>query len=149
MKDTDLAYLAGQIDADGTIGITRRRDGAVIGRFSLYTQDAELVRWCKEVTGVGSISVCRFKTTGCYQWQPAFYASVDLLRKLLPYLRTKKQQAELVIELFDTRTDHQLSAEEDEKFLLRNKQLNSRLSMLAKSLAKQQRGPSTEGKGGE
>lgn len=99
----DAAYLAGLIDGEGTIALTRRhadeRRHVVV---SISSTELELLTWAKETTGVGKITR---KRTISDRHAPGLTYSVsnrqalDVLGAVAPYLRSYKRfRANLVLQ---------------------------------------------------
>ncbi|MCU0242729.1 MAG: hypothetical protein MUF51_09945 [Vicinamibacteria bacterium] len=99
----DAAYLAGLIDGEGTIALTRRHAceyrHVVV---SISSTGMELLAWAKETTGVGKITR---KRTVSERHAPGLTYSVsnrqalDVLAAVAPYLRSYKRfRAALVLQ---------------------------------------------------
>jgi hypothetical protein len=105
-----LAYVAGLIDGDGSVGIAcQKRGSGEQERWSYYasvtigmTQPAKpILEWIHQEWG-GSLHP--HKTAGekecpAWQWRVTGDNAVTILRKLLPYLRLKGPQAKLALEV--------------------------------------------------
>lgn len=131
VSNTDCAYIAGQLDADGSIGIyeqSRTVSGteyaSVILRVTLYSQDRNLLEWIQESFG-GTIT----RSHGCYYWLlTGDY--VTFLSKVAPYMRTKRRQAELALEYKswiangESRKQSTESRQKRFEFVTRSKTLN-------------------------
>lgn len=100
-----LAYLAGAIDSDGTIGIKRstyamrvRGDAAApvfSERVALRQVTADIPNLLKASFG-GSLYVTKPSTARgrhLYSWAVTDQQAVTCLRAMMPYLRVKKEQA--------------------------------------------------------
>jgi len=103
-----LAYVAGVVDSDGHIGIDRsatmpqrrtsvRYEAAVV----VTNVDRPLMDWLQEEFG-GSLRqrkqmLPHHKPT--YSWKLSEQQAAGFCEQILPYLRVKKRQAELLIEL--------------------------------------------------
>lgn len=104
LTDLDRAYLAGMFDADGHVGIYGRNTGPqgyARVRLDISNTNFELLGWIQEVTGIGSIQRKqplneRYKPGG--NWITSSEAAVSVLTQLLPYMRVKRDRAELAIE---------------------------------------------------
>ena len=104
--EVDLAYWAGLIDGEGHIGIkeVRRADRGenYMGRFSLRMSDRDIITAFAEAFGMtvsartysNAISTCALSVTEAGAGQAARVVEI-----LLPHLRLKHKQAELVIQL--------------------------------------------------
>jgi len=110
LTEAELAYIAGIIDGEGSIGFNRVHRGT--GRWLVYTprvgvsnQSETLIRWMDE-----RIVWCSNNLgaqTGGYGWayKPYIHGHrcATLLQALLPYLLIKPTQAQLVIKFCDSR----------------------------------------------
>ena len=101
MKATDKAYIAGIIDGEGCLSISnpRPRDGCSEHVLRVGMCDKETILFLKETTGIGSIHKPRKLPSGklFWTWVVSIHPASRLLKKLLPYLRSKKKQAEIFI----------------------------------------------------
>jgi hypothetical protein len=109
LTETEKAYLAGLIDGEGCITIIKSKPARKAKNPSYSLQvfinitDERVIRYCKEVTGVGSISfllVTKRKPTwkNIWTWCLRKQDTYDFLVQILPYLIIKKRQAELAVE---------------------------------------------------
>ncbi len=92
---TDLAYIAGIVDGEGSIS---RVKGKKSWRICVYNTDLGLIDWLVSFGGkfyVRPEMTCGFKTKKTqYGWQVQRRVDVfELLTAVLPYLRIKKQKA--------------------------------------------------------
>ncbi len=99
MKDTEIAYLAGLIDGDGTISIHLDRGGhkPVV---SISNTNREVLEWCKNLVGKGSISnKKRYKEnhTPSFNLVWVYDTALDIAKKCYPYLIIKKERAECIL----------------------------------------------------
>jgi len=118
----DLAYLAGIIDGEGTIGIYYHK-GRNSYRVKIYVVNTykPLIDWLGSVFG-GFVYQRTHKTWKTkYEWHLGEDA-MDLLKSLIPYLKIKKEQALTAIEFREKFKQKELRQE----FYLKMKQLNSR-----------------------
>lgn len=106
MYTTTLAYLAGAIDSDGTIGIKRstyamrvRGDaGAAVfsERVALRQVTPDIPRMLKRVFG-GSLYMTKPSSKNgraLYSWAATDMRAVSCITALLPYLKVKRKQAQ-------------------------------------------------------
>jgi len=104
MRDTDLAYMAGIVDGEGSINLIkassrhRHPAGEIYAQLGVTNTNEWVIRWFQYTFG-GSINKDK---KGCYRWNVTHRKAAKILRVLLPYLRIKKPQAELAI-LFQSR----------------------------------------------
>ena len=105
----NLAYVAGLIDGDGSVGVACQRRGSQKDRWSYYasvtigmTEPAKpILEWIHQEWG-GSLH--SHKTAGekecpAWQWRVTGDKAQAILRKLLPHLRLKGPQARLALEV--------------------------------------------------
>jgi hypothetical protein len=112
LSDVDAAYIAGFVDGEGSIGLWKetRKDNRIGWRYkpvlTAANTDIPVLEWIRSVTGVGSIVehcwVNPVATTGgrrtCYVWRCSPQPTKHVLGQILPFLRLKPRQAELVLE---------------------------------------------------
>src|ERR1041385_1183714 len=110
LSSSDAAYLAGLVDGEGFITAchrrayneTRERNPSAIGGVRIMMCAPDLVQWVCSVTGLGKVyHVPARKDThkDSWLWQPGLRESAQFLEAILPYLRLKRTQASLLIEL--------------------------------------------------
>ena len=94
-----IGYAAGIIDGEGCILINKNRGGREYTlqiRVGMATTDA--VGLMHKVFG-GSLRVCKHKNhTPMNAWVVSSIEAEGLLRRLLPYLRVKKEEAKVALE---------------------------------------------------
>jgi hypothetical protein len=88
----EWSYLAGRIDADGSIGCYKHNPKWTMVRLDLYSNDKPFLEWVQGLLG-GYISI----NNTTWQWNAGTPNLVAILTCLLPYLRTKKDQAQHAI----------------------------------------------------
>lgn len=106
-SDTDLAYLAGIIDGEGTITIaraprndTKHRIPYHIPHVKVCNTNKELIDWIHAKFGGRNNNTRQANT----KWSTLYYIrwncgkARDLLEAVLPYLRVKKVQATVVLD---------------------------------------------------
>ena len=101
MKDTELAYLAGFIDGEGTIGIvsvaSHKRYVVQIAACNCNPIPIELL----ENNFGGKVRLRKWKNENwkpCYEWKLTARKAVAVIKSILPYLLIKGRQAEIAIE---------------------------------------------------
>ena len=107
MTVAEAAYFAGLMDGEGSVTAARIREKRTTWRISISNTDFELLEWCNDITGCGSI--IRHKNTNpkwadggtwqCYSWNAR-----DILKQILIYMRIpeKIRRANLMIAELDT-----------------------------------------------
>ena len=104
MRDVDLAYLAGVIDADGYVTATRSERkgrlyfGAQVGITGSRRQPHDLASsiFGNRVTAHRPTSNPKHLTQ--FHWQVGGAAASPIIQALLPYLRIKRDRALLVLD---------------------------------------------------
>ena len=104
MKDTELSYIAGLVDGEGSISISKptNSNNSFTLEVTVTNKDKQVISWLKESFG-GGIRVKykpeeKFYWSDCYGWKISAQKGLVFLKKILPFLRIKKRQAELAIE---------------------------------------------------
>jgi hypothetical protein len=115
-KNEILAYLAGAMDSDGSFGIRRKtysmrtRGDLSPGyseRVGLKQVTPEVPQLLKETFG-GGVGVSKPGTKNSrplWHWGATDRIAADAAKALLPFLRIKKRQVELLLELRSTKDD--------------------------------------------
>ena len=119
---TDLAYLAGVIDGEGTITLTKNSKSDMFRRIevSVSNTDKGLIDWLQTEFG-GSIRTralqkSRYKIA--YEWRiKGANQALDLLKRVTPYLRvrSKKCRAEFICRHYAEVTRRNGRYSDDEK----------------------------------
>lgn len=95
MKQTELAYIAGTMDSDGSIGVNRYRGGY---RIAVQTsmRNPKIPTWLYE-----NIGGCLTKTSKdgrpLYKWMLGGNKAKVLCQEILPYLIEKTLQAKIIV----------------------------------------------------
>lgn len=104
ISDIDAAYLAGFIDGDGCIKISKRTRGFNHPQYDLQvdiSNDAlSVLNEFKSLSNLGNISSSEggtFKKAIRHRWILCGWEATLLLERILPYLRIKQSEAELGI----------------------------------------------------
>jgi hypothetical protein len=108
------AYAAGLLDGEGHIGIVKkslrkgRRLREIYAEVRISMTDEATVQWLKDHFGGGILRLKRHSQhphwQDMYRWDKHSLKATEFLREVLPYLITKRAQAELAIE-FQARVD--------------------------------------------
>lgn len=105
LTEGDKYYLAALVDGEGTICASESR-GKIRPNVSVYNTSFKLVEWCQRVTGIGSCEPVergdRPRHKRQYQWRLRQDEMRAFLPVILPYLKIKARQAELLLELLET-----------------------------------------------
>jgi len=109
LSEIQAAYLAGLIDGEGSIAVSRKRDCSGVRRgysyrlnLSISNTDTDLVQWCLKVTGVGTIGRCcstnPLRHKAATRWTVWTRQAAQVLEQVVPHLVSKRQHAELALE---------------------------------------------------
>ena len=96
---SDLPYLAGLFDGEGTISLGRRGRGVGL-KVMVEMTDREGVDAFAQCFG-GKTKILARRTKGrriIYRWTATGQSASGPLRRLLPYLRVKHEQAQVALE---------------------------------------------------
>lgn len=114
MKDVDAAYLAGLLDGEGCISMFLAKQYHANGKIServgvslsLYMTHKETIEHVKKIT-TSNANILPVKGRGNrkdqWLWKPNLTEAYAIIKECLPYLVTKRRNAELFIELMDIR----------------------------------------------
>ena len=113
MRDTDIAYIAGLFDGEGSIDFTKRKEKKRSGTYDcrrismeISMTDESVLRWITEVLGVGTLTKKPRKglrKNGTkylmqYRWRCTFRDAYYVCRVLWPYAHTKLPKIQQVID---------------------------------------------------
>jgi hypothetical protein len=102
MKNRDVAYMAGLMDTDGTLGIYYKGVSGYQVSIEFYNDDKPLMEWVVDRFG-GTFRAKKDprRTTIGYRWSPQGRKNCcEFLNDIIPYLVLKKQEAGIVLEFF-------------------------------------------------
>jgi hypothetical protein len=97
----DAAYIAGYVDADGCL-YARLHRGTVFASLEVSSVLPGTAAWFVSTTGVGSVRRIKSRTPNSkpqQMWRVSICSLDSLLSQLMPYLRGKRKQAELMLKL--------------------------------------------------
>lgn len=119
MARVDAAYLAGIVDGEGTVTLMRNRaNERRCPHVSIANTNEGLLLWVAHVTGLGRVrrrTKRRDTWADGYEWRVVGRQALDVLRVVLPYLRTgKRDRARLMVDQYVSLTvrNGQYSAEQ-------------------------------------
>lgn len=115
LSAVQAAYIAGYVDGEGCISARVHR-GGVYGVLEVSSTNLETLQWLCCTSDVGVVQRKSRKRLSSnhrmlYVWRVSICSLSSLLAQLLPYLRGKKRQAELMLEL--TKYDYPSRLEDD------------------------------------
>jgi hypothetical protein len=102
LGECDAAYIAGLIDADGTVTLTRKHLGETHhAAVTISNTDRKLLEFEAETVGAGKITskrAVRKSHNSSFVFSIYNRQALDLLRATHPYLRTyKARRAEMIL----------------------------------------------------
>jgi len=132
MKKTDLAYTAGIMDGEGSIGIARRKSKSCKRGYTLElcvqvtSSDEWLCTWLKFAFGSSLSHSINSAGNPMWHWILGARKAADFLKLILPYLKLKRPQAELAIKFQNSKkhwgatkkTDEHWAVEEAQRIML-------------------------------
>lgn len=130
LTEAQAAYIAGFLDADGSVMLYRRGRKAFL-RVSFTNRSRETLDWIVNATGVGNVAGGkRQNQKHSYCWN-AFVnseAAASLLVQVLPFMLTKRVQAEIAIDYHQKLRDPSYAANVDwqQRAMSQMKELNRR-----------------------
>ena len=105
LQPEEAAYIAGLIDGEGTITLSRlHRDEMRRLVVSISNNELSMLRYVQETAGVGHITRKRtysVRHAPSFTYQVSSRQALDLLRQVVPYLRSyKSRRAHLALERY-------------------------------------------------
>jgi len=115
MTNIELAWLSGFTDGEGCIGVNLDKSKAMKNPswasyscvLRIANTDLSVLYYIQKITGMGTISKINRRDSIGKNWKPVYKWSIyangmrKLLPELLPYLKIKKKQAKLAIEILN------------------------------------------------
>lgn len=140
MMETDAAYLAGLLDGEGCISMFLAKQyhgngkvGERVGiSLSLYMTHKETMEHVKKITRSNANILFvpgRGNRQDQYLWKPNLSEAYDIIVKCLPFMVTKRRNAELFTEIIDLRKKSSRANrnwDEQLRIMEENKALNKR-----------------------
>jgi hypothetical protein len=129
MKEVDIAYLAGIIDADGCVGIQKYSNcNSYRVILTVVQRDMPLIEYLYSTFGgsVNAVSTKRYGKKDFYlRWVVTDKKAMVVLGQCYPYLKLKKSQAFLAQELLEIKKNGSKDKDAMRNLFLNNKSLNS------------------------
>lgn len=111
MTDIDKAYIAGLFDGEGCICIALKKTNMkyprVILLVTIANTNKDVLLWCKEVIGNGSVNL-NYEVKGenrkpCSLFSISYKPAMLFLKDILPFLKIKKERANLAVKFVEER----------------------------------------------
>lgn len=111
MKEEDLIYTAGYLDADGCISIYTRKPTKLNGQRNLVhypsiqisSINKEMIQYFQDIYGGGITKDISQHKNPLYNWKPSVSYMKEFLLSIQKYLKLKKCQSEIMIEFLKER----------------------------------------------
>jgi hypothetical protein len=131
LTDVEAAYMAGFLDGEGSIMMIRRENGSVALVVSIANTHLPTLEYIRELLGYGNINQTREATArnkAGYLLRLQHWAAASLLRQTLPYMITKREQAEMAVEFAEKKKSPEYRDDKEDQALYheRMKRLNRR-----------------------
>jgi hypothetical protein len=104
LNDTEKAYIAGIIDGEGCLRIDSGKNGRGTVKYcitvSVSNTNFGLIEYLNKITNVGSVFLVKKKGNRRPQlrWMVFSKQAEEFINQILPFLRVKKPQAEILLE---------------------------------------------------
>ena len=100
LSDTDVAYLAGLIDGEGSVYVMKHRDKTFYPAISIIMTHEGVIAWVASRFGLQYSRSSARQENWADQWAVRLHGVrvQNLCRRMLPYLKVKRRQAELLLE---------------------------------------------------
>lgn len=102
--ETDLAYIAGLVDGEGHISVLFANSGNYFLHVGITNTNLNVLKWIESILPTGIIykkqKYAERKQGYELRWAKSL-VSKEFLTLILPYLKIKREQAELAIEFCD------------------------------------------------
>ncbi len=111
LSKLDSAYIAGFIDGDGSIYVQLKPNSSYRYKFQIIAyvvlyQSAKKIEFFKEIEKLTNCGYIRIRKDGIIEY---IFGKVDdvefLLKDIQPYLRLKKEQAALMLDILKSKRD--------------------------------------------
>lgn len=99
-KEEDIIYLAGFLDGEGCISLTRKAKKYIVPKVVIANTNIEVLKWIQEKFG-GYFTIRkklteRRRAVGYLEFQ--YRKALNLIKLIYPYLIVKKKQADIYFE---------------------------------------------------
>jgi hypothetical protein len=118
MRRTEIAYLAGFFDGEGSVSMALQ-GGKYLRIEVSCSQNTATVLWMFVRGFRGNI----YEGNRCYQWKIYGNEATKFLRSIIPYLIVKRLDAEEAVRAFDNRDNKELVTEIIQQMRMRHEQL--------------------------
>ncbi len=131
LTETQKAYMAGLLDGEGCIGVFKQKSSGKMWQFDfgvrvIITNTNEMVLiWVKEITGAG----CMYKSKKAFKenwspvhrWQVTAEQARSFIKTIYPYLKIKKDIADIVLQLPHLPSQRKYSGRTQEEYENQNR----------------------------
>lgn len=122
MREVD-AYIAGVMDSEGSfvLSFDKRYRGNVNYLLSIANTDMNMLMFIKQHFGGHIAAEAPRENKQCYKWYPHAARVMEFLDRVTPYLIAKKDQAVLMKQYLESRTDKQTDEDKANRLEMRRK----------------------------
>jgi len=131
LTDAEAGYIAGCLDCDGCVGLwgkkgTTKYDPCIV----FYNNDKTLVDKLEQMIGFGSIYPTTHKNRNhktVWNYKISNTQTYPLIKRILPYLVRKREQANLILQFYELRWSKEYNApygKEEREMIEKIKRLN-------------------------
>lgn len=103
LKETDLIYAAGFLDGEGCFELLGPAHKSCI-RIKVYNSYKPVIDWFLETFGGSYYNAGRMSIKPMYAWSITGENCVNFCKLIIPFLKEKKRQAEIIVEFRDLGT---------------------------------------------
>lgn len=107
LKEIEKAYLAGIIDGEGTVTLTRqRKNQTATPSVSVANNNLKLLKWIKSLLGGTIISKKKRKVDhhDSYAWMIRYDSALRFLKEIRGFLIVKRPHADLILKKYKSVT---------------------------------------------
>lgn len=108
IKKADIYYLAGLFDGEGCVTLGKANNNYTPTyhlNVNIVNTNEALIRWVHSVVGKGGVSQKTRENDhwkDCFTWKVNGEHAVEFIKRIYPYLKVKKAQAEIAIKYGET-----------------------------------------------
>ena len=141
LSDIEIGYFAGIIDGEGSVSIYSAGRGLLSTEISIFNTDVRMLNYLHSLLPKSQkparMTASRKKSTS--NWKRAYRLSIRrmpviqwLLKQVLPFLRIKKEQAELLLAFIESRQKASLyhPSTEEHRYSKKDYEIVERMHML-------------------
>ena len=129
-SNADIAYLAGIVDGEGSIGLGVRQRKYVTPTLQISNTNRILIDWLLTIGGTAyATKEARPNRKRCWLWRMAGSEARELIRTIRPFLKLKTAQADIVLAILPLKGGQRLTEDklvQNRDSIVRIRELNRR-----------------------